>query len=308
MPLRREPNFLLGGTSAGGTSFLSALLIQHPEVYLPREMRPEPHFFYKSWEYEQGFDYYLDRWFGQVPEEVVAIGERSSSYLYGGAVTASRISRHLPSARMVFVLRDPVDRAWANYRYTVLEGLEDLDFVSALEREEDRVKAAEGVWAEIQPHDYTGRGYYGEQLLGYLEHFDASRILVLKSEDLREETDREFRNLCVFLGLEASVNQLERPSDYTSVSVVDAKTQTRVRSYFGQRFDPLIEIIREGGDPFRYSGSEADSRMINELVRNLSDDKSPIPEEARLMLVERYKEDLEVLDGIVDFDVSDWLV
>ena len=44
--------FIIGGTAASGTSYLSATLVQHPQIYLPQEMRPEPHFFYKSWEYK----------------------------------------------------------------------------------------------------------------------------------------------------------------------------------------------------------------------------------------------------------------
>lgn len=304
---QRKPDFLLGGTSAGGTSFLSALLLQHSQVYLPPKMRPEPHFFYKSWEYEQGFDYYLERWFNQVPDAAVAIGERSSSYLYGGELTASRISYHLPSAKLVFVLRNPVDRAWANYRYTVLEGLEDLDFLSALECENGRIRDAEGIWAEIQPHDYTGRGYYGHQLLAYLKHFDMSNILVLKSEKLKNETHREFEKLCAFLGIRSCWEFLKIPSDYTSVSVIDARVQKDARLYFGVRFDSVIESIREDDDPYQYVQSEEDSRMVTELVKNLSPDKLSIPDGARTMLSELYKNDLEILNEIVEFDISDWI-
>ena len=54
----KRPNFIIGGTAAGGTSFLAAILFQHPEIYLPAEMRPEPHYYYKSWEYKKGLDYY----------------------------------------------------------------------------------------------------------------------------------------------------------------------------------------------------------------------------------------------------------
>ena len=75
-----KPNFIIGGTAASGTSYLSATLVQHPQIYLPQEMRPEPHFFYKSWEYEKGLNYYFSKWFQNVPDKKIAIGERSSSY------------------------------------------------------------------------------------------------------------------------------------------------------------------------------------------------------------------------------------
>jgi hypothetical protein len=305
---QREPTFLLGGTSAGGTSFLSALLLQHPEVYMPREMRPEPHFFFKSWEYDRGVSYYLNRWFDNVPTSAVAIGERSSSYLYGGSGTASKIVRHLPSVKMVFVLRDPVQRAWANYRYTVLEGLEDLDFESALASEKDRVVAASGIWSEIQPHDYTGRGFYGRQLLGFLEHIDRSSIHVIKSEHLRDDTEATLADVCSFLGVDRTLaGTLERPSDYTSVSVINPRVQAEARSMLHNRFDLIVEAVRDGSDPFRFSESPDDDAVVASLTGNLTNRKLQIPRAARSLLQEMYEDDLLLLSSLVDFDLSDWM-
>ena len=305
---QREPTFLLGGTSAGGTSFLSALLLQHPEVYMPREMRPEPHFFFKSWEYDRGVSYYLKRWFDNVPTSAAAVGERSSSYLYGGSETASKIVRHLPAVKMVFVLRDPVQRAWANYRYTVLEGLEDLDFESALASETDRIVAASGIWSEIQPHDYTGRGFYGRQLLGFLEHIDRSSIHVIKSEHLRDDTEATLASVCSFLGVDRTlVGTLERPSEYTSVSVINPRVQVEARSRLHSRFDLIVEAVRDGSDPFRFSESPDDDAVVASLTGNLTNRKLRIPRAARSLLKERYEEDLALLTSLVDFDVSDWM-
>ena len=304
---RREPNFLLGGTSAGGTSFLSAILLQHPEIYLPRMMRPEPNFFFKSWEYEQGIDYYLNRWFNEVPDSVTAIGERSSSYLYGGTVVAKRINYHLPYANIIFILRNPIERAWANYRFTVLEGLEDLSFDRALEIESYRTTTASGIWEEIQPHDYTGRGYYGKQLTEYLECIDESQILVLRSEDLRVETDRQLTHVFSFLGLKDQTPTLQRPSDFTSLSVVDPQVQVRTRQYFGERFDRIIEAIRDGSDPYRYSESVKDNDWIESLERNLTGEKSAMPESTRSLLKELYRDDVYLLSTVVNFDPTSWL-
>lgn len=305
---KREPTFLLGGTSAGGTSFLSALLLQHPEVYMPREMRPEPHFFFKSWEYDRGVSYYMERWFDDVPTSTVAVGERSSSYLYGGSETASKIVRHLPSVKMVFVLRDPVQRAWANYRYTVLEGLEDLDFEGALASEKDRVAAASGIWSEIQPHDYTGRGFYGRQLLGFLEYIDRSSIHVIKSEHLRDDTEAVLADVFSFLGVDrALAGTLERPSEYTSVSVINPRVQATARSRLKNRFDLVVEAVRDGSNPYRFSESPEDDAVVASLKGNLTNLKLEIPSAARSSLQEVYEEDLAVLAGLVDFDVSDWM-
>ena len=196
-----EPNFLIGGTAAAGTSFLSAILVQHPEIYLPRKMRPEPHFFYKSWEFEKGLHAYLENWFDKVPSGSIAVGERSSSYLFGGSEVAKKIASYYPNMRFVFTLRNPVERTWANYRYTVLEGLETLDFEDALLSENQRILEQQGIWAEIQPYNYTGRGYYARQLQSFFDLFPAENILILKSEDLAADTDRNLSRIYDFLRL-----------------------------------------------------------------------------------------------------------
>ena len=144
MTRRTTPNFIIGGVAAGGTSFLSTILVQHPEVYLPKEMRPEPHYYYKSWEYRKGLDFYLSRWFPEVPDSAVAVGERSSSYLFGGAGVAEKIAADFPKMRSFSLFA--IQLSGRGNRYTVLQGLEDLSFEEALEKEGQRVADQEGVW------------------------------------------------------------------------------------------------------------------------------------------------------------------
>ena len=173
------PNFIIGGTSAGGTSFLSSAIIQHPEIYLPLKMRPEPHYFYKSWEYKRPLSYYKKKYFSNVKNEI-AIGERSSSYLFGGLKNAKRIIKSIPGVKLIFTVRNPIERAYANYRYTALQGLESMSFDEALRNERERILSQDGIWSEIQPFNYTGRGLYCEQLEDYLKVFEGDKILIIK--------------------------------------------------------------------------------------------------------------------------------
>lgn len=301
-----HPNFIIGGTSAGGTSFLSAILVQHPQIYLPKDMRPEPHYFYKSWEYQKGVDYYLTRWFPSIPKTAIAVGERSSSYLFGGKSVAKKIFDAYPSMKFIFTLRSPVERTWANYRYTVLQGLEDLSFEDALMNEADRVKAQTGIWAEIQPHNYTGRGFYARQLRDYLEFFPKESILVIKSELLSSQTETELSKIYNFLGLSVQEFDFIRAPDHTSVNVINPKLQMDLRRYFGDRFDKVIEAIRreEGLDIF--NKCSLDSEKLELLSRNMTGSKLPMPTAVRSYLNNLFAADLSDLSQIVDFDLSDW--
>ncbi|MEQ8426924.1 MAG: sulfotransferase [Gammaproteobacteria bacterium] len=302
----KKPNFIIGGTAAGGTSFLAAVMVQHPQIYLPIEMRPEPHYFYKSWEYEKGHAYYLSRWFSNVPNEAIAIGERSSSYLFGGEEIAKRIAFDYPDMKFLFTLRNPIERTWANYRYTVLQGLEPLSFEDALMNEEKRISDQKGVWSEIQPHNYTGRGFYAKQISGFLKYFPISNLLFIKSELLSKETNIELKKIYEFLNLTLTDFEYERPSDHTSVNVIDPELQMDLRHYFEERFDKIIEALRKGESVDRFARSNVDSRRINELVTNIVGEKQTMPAKCRSYLTSLFASDIEKLREYLNFDVSDW--
>lgn len=302
----RLPNFIIGGTPAGGTSFLASILVQHPNIYLPKEMRPEPHYFYKSWEYEKGINYYLSRWFSEVPEAVKAIGERSSSYLFGGEIVAKKIAAEYPAMKFIFTLRNPIERAWANYRYTVLQGLEELTFEEALEKEPRRILNQTGIWAEIQPHNYTGRGFYGSQIEGFLKHFPVENLLIIKSELLSSQTEVEIQKILKFLGLGLSHFDYIRVSDHSSCNVKEPKLQMELRGYFRDSFDKVIEAVRREEKLDRFISSHQDAEKIDLLKNNMTGRKEPMPKSSRKFLQALFLEDLKLLQSYVDFDLSDW--
>lgn len=300
------PNFIIGGTSAGGTSFLSTILVQHPQIYLPKEMRPEPHFFYKSWEYEKGEEYYLSRWFHNVPDSAKAVGERSSSYLFGGASVAKKIAQVYPNMKFIFTLRNPIERAWANYRYTVLEGLEDLSFDEALKEEQARVRGQSGIWAEIQPYNYTGRGFYAKQICDYYKYFPPENFLFTKSELLSIQTEIELQKIYEFLELTELNFQYKRTPDHTSGNVINPKLQMELRKYFGERFDKIIEAIRRQEEIGKYGTNFQDKEKIKQLKENMSGKKAPMSALAREFLYNLYLPDIKKLKQYIDFDIEDW--
>ncbi len=303
---QKHPNFIIGGTAAAGTSFLSAILVQHPQIYLPREMRPEPHYFYKSWEFEKGTKYYLSRWFQNIPESAIAIGERSSSYLFGGESVAKKIFKLYPDMKFIFTLRNPIERTWANYRYTVLQGLEDLSFEEALHNEKQRIEEQNGIWAEIQPHNYTGRGRYSKKIREYIKYFPKENFLFIKSESLSSQTDKELLKIYKFLGLNIFDFKYEHAPDHTSVNVINPQLQMELRNYFGDRFDKVIEATRKEENIDSFISTHLDKEKINELKKNMVEKKQPMPISARSYLQDLFAEDINDLKQFVDFELGDW--
>jgi hypothetical protein len=297
------PNFIIAGSMAGGTSFLSSMLSKHPDIYLPREQRPEPNFFHYTDNYNKGLDWYQKKWFSETKNQK-AIGERSS-LLLTSENAAMRLKNSIPDIKLIFVLRNPIERAWANYRFSVLEGYETLDFEEALDLENTRSKSYSGRLAEIQPNAYLKRSIYSDSLIDFMNLFGKDNILIVKSEELGMNTERVVEEILKFLNVDEKV-KLPIPNNYTSPSVKNKTTQSQLRAYFGEKFPVIIERIREEKIAFDLFESESDHKKLQLLYDNLENSKLPLKNKTRLKLANLLEIELKRLEKILPFDISDW--
>ena len=298
------PNFLIAGGVATGTSFLSSALASHPNIFLPKIHRPEPNFFHYSWKFSQGLEWYQRTLFQEVGEEK-AVGERSSLLLTSNAA-AGRIKEYLPEIKLIFCLRNPIERAWANYRFTVLEGLEPLPFNEALEQESERMSTAEGKWIEIQPHAYLTRSCYSTHIREYVKLFQRENILFIKSEDLGKNPHQNLERVCEFLGVNPKI-KMTFPPDFSAPSVLHRNIQVEIRNYFGERFPQIVECIRKEGDFSTFVSTDDDSSCLARLKANLSSGKNPMSEAIRLNLRSMLANEIREISTLVDFCVDDWV-
>ncbi len=95
---------------------------------------PEPKFFLVDDEYRKGLEYYSRKYFAKAGGRQ-AVGEKSTNYLES-SVAASRIREAVPAIKLVFAIRNPLERAYSNYLWSRKNGLETLSFEEAVEREE----------------------------------------------------------------------------------------------------------------------------------------------------------------------------
>jgi hypothetical protein len=135
----RLPDFIIAGAPRSGTTWLYHLLDRHPDVYMAKPVAPEPKFFLVDELYARGIEYYSRQWFADAPAGKLA-GEKSTNYLESPAA-AERIAAHLPRVKLVFILREPAARAYSNYCWSRMNGLEDKSFADALAAEDERERA-----------------------------------------------------------------------------------------------------------------------------------------------------------------------
>ncbi len=211
--LMDTPSFIIIGAAKSGTTSLASYLSQHPDVFIPRLKEAR----FLAYEGEipayRGFgklgDRLMDANRSSLPTSWEAYrklfegmtanqvgGEASPAYLYL-AGTAERIRARLPDARLVAILRNPIDRAYSSFLHMRGEDAEIGSFEEALAREDDRIAQQAGL-----PWRYVDMGYYGAQLARYYRVFDRSQIHICFYEELRDDPAKLLADLCTFLRID----------------------------------------------------------------------------------------------------------
>lgn len=185
---RRLPTFLVVGAMRSGTTSIAGYLREHPEVFVstPKEL----HFF--DWNWERGLDWYAERFSGA--GSVRAVGEATPGYMYFGNAL-DRMAATCPEARLIVILRNPVDRAYSHYWFNRTLGIEDVGFDRAIEREPERLTthAVRRVFA------YVDMGRYVSQLEALCTHYARSSLHVVLFDDLISDPQSVFGSVCRFL-------------------------------------------------------------------------------------------------------------
>jgi hypothetical protein len=201
--LRPLPDFLILGAQKAGTTALYAYLRWHPEITGPSFK--EVSFFDRH--YAKG-----ERWYrAHMPvRRRSLVGEASPSYLFH-PLAPERVARLLPDARLIALLRNPVDRAFSHYQHEVALGRERLSFEAAVDREEERMQGEldrmlrDPSYFSLAWWNYTyvARGRYAEQLERWFASFPREQLLVLFTEELSADTAGTYRGVLDFLGVGA---------------------------------------------------------------------------------------------------------
>jgi hypothetical protein len=212
---RMLPTFLISGAQRCGTTSMYKTLTAHPQV-LPAVLHKGVHYFDTS--YPRGLDWYRGHFptqraaarAAQAAGGPVITGESSPYYMFH-PMAGRRIADDLPGARMIILLRDPVERAYSAYTHEAARAWETESFARALELEEERLAGEEErliadpayVSFDHQHHAYVRRGMYVDQLERLEKEIGRDRLLVIDSGDMFTESAPVFEQVCDFLGLAA---------------------------------------------------------------------------------------------------------
>ncbi|SRR5579875_101807 len=195
------PNFFVVGAAKAGTTSIYAYLSQHPQVFFPAIK--EPHYFAQvrpARELRYSAEAITDRGaylrLFRHARGYKVIGDASPSYLWHPEV-AYRIKRTVPHARILILLRDPIDRAFSHYLMDYREGVQDEPFYAALRRDMSRALKGWGV-----SYLYYELGLYSAQIYRYLDAFGPDRVHIMVFEEFRRNVRGALKELAAFLDID----------------------------------------------------------------------------------------------------------
>jgi hypothetical protein len=214
------PNFYILGAQKCGTSWLTSMLSQHPEIFISR--RKELHYFNRTENYERGREWY-ERHFRDCGS-AIAIGEATPNYL---AVTSTgesakiieRILALTPDARFIVSLRNPVTRAVSALLHHIREGR--LSPWVNLDAEFDLIFSRRHSYPDVLEF-----GCYNKQIRSFLRHFPVDRFaFIIYEHDILDNKHRTLRRVCQFLGVRTDfefrrIDVLRNPTMRTRMGLV----------------------------------------------------------------------------------------
>jgi hypothetical protein len=197
-PFTSRIAFVAGGAQKGGTTALATYLLEHPEIGLSTVK--EPHFF-DTEEFFGGetvdYSVYHSLYLPQPGQRM--LGDRTPIYMYWRQAPR-RIAAYNPAMKWILLLRNPIARAYSHWNMQVKARNETLPFDEAVRIERERCAAAAGP-LQHRRWSYVDRGRYSAQLRRIGEHFPASQLLVLKSEDFHANPAHALARIAAFLGV-----------------------------------------------------------------------------------------------------------
>jgi hypothetical protein len=297
------PNFLVVGAAKSGTTSLYYYLKQHPEIYMPDNIKET--FFFSSITAEQfsgpGNKYArtaitslqdYEKLF-ELAGSRKAIGEACVAYLYYYQTSIEKILKLLGrEIKIIIALRNPVDRAYSNYLHHLRENWEPLSFVEATTEKVQNQRKQDGWWWGFE---YLPVSFYYEQVKAYIDIFGKERVLVILHDDLVSDAQVAIEKIFRFLAVDPSF--IPDTTIRHNVSLVPRN----------KKIHSLLSKPNFYNTALRKVLPKKFYKELFEELKNRNLIKPPkLSMEDRIKLMPVFREDIFKLQDLIQRDLSSW--
>lgn len=277
-------DFIGIGAAKSGTTWLTTCLAEHPDIFIPTIK--EVCFFHDlegRGNYQKGFAWYNS--FFKEAKSNQKKGEYTNQYMIAPD-SAELIEENYPNIKLIACLRNPVDMIYSLYwwrKATVVgEKLPDT-FEEALKKE-----------------DFLNKAKFGGQLKKFYDFFPKEQIKVILFEDLKQDPEKIFGEVLDFIDVE----KFSPPSLNKKVNVAK-ESNSKILNVFLLLFFKLLKKLNLSADIRNILSKEPLNTIFTKLTKK--DYNYPkISDEAREQLKKYYIDDIDLLESLIDKDLSPW--
>lgn len=280
------PTFLVPGAGKSGTTYLLDVLKQHKEIFVPYVKEPA---FFSTYPgiglYHKGVEFYRKQFWGYKGEP--HIGEGSTVYMYDPE-SPKLIRKHIPNVKLIFLLRNPVDRVYSNYWQDIKAGVHLPEFSEFIFSGSERA------------YEMLYCSQYDVHLRRYLEYFPKEQILIVLSDFLKSNPHAAINSVLAFL--EASPLPETFRLDFVSNPSALPRSRVLARMLRQQAITQTIKgIVPSWAGPFL-------KRMLENLrhANQVAFQYPPMDTTTRKRLVTFFLPTVEWLEKFLEMDLSHW--
>lgn len=277
------PTFLIIGAQKAGTTSLYRYLRDHPQVFMPK--LKEPDFFVAERTWNRGLGWYEALF--DPADGARAVGEASTTYtmfpMYDGV--PERIVEVVPDIRLIYVLRDPIERMRSDY----------VHYANPPRRAKFDAREWRPVErALLEEPRYVDASRYAMQIERYLEFFPSEHILFITSDGLRHDRDETIRRVFRFIGVEDTFLPSTLRNEYNAT-----ERAPRALDRFVHRIPGFHRVSPAIPDPLKRLG-------LRVATRSIDPNDSAISAEFRHRLEDLVRDDVRRLRLYIGDDFDGW--
>lgn len=290
MYMKIRPEYFVVGTAKAGTTSLFRYFSTHPSVYVPPNKET---YFFGEYFYADAKINSLPEYkslFKTVPKESICV-EISTTYLYSRNA-AKEIYKYNPDARIIMILRNPMDRAFSNYMYRRKTGNEECtQFEEGIKMENERI-----VSGKPYGFHYTNMGFYYKQVQRYLDIFKKENVLILIFEEIKENSNLFYQRISDFMEIQ-----------YLSSFNV-SKRYNKSGEFRSERFMKLLNSDNIVKKYFKKMIPQEKRKRLSGFFKdlNISNRKIEMKPETRIQMRDLFNEDIHKLEALTGKDLSFW--
>ncbi|MGJ8548448.1 sulfotransferase family protein [Winogradskyella wichelsiae] len=287
----KKLDFLCIGAQKSGTTSLHDILVQHPEIALPKNK--ETHFFSHEDIYTEDIEDYYKMFTSNLSSDKV-IGEIDPEYLPSKLAYKRLYKNFGPNIKFIVILRNPFDRAYSQYLMSKRRGFEPLGFKESIEAEKGRINDQ---FSDLY-HSYSTRSLYTPQIKKYLELFDLSNFLFIRFEDdFLDNKSETIDRITTFLGLPPFNYNLNIESNRASVPksklVRDFVDKPGIIRKYGKHLVPFSGLRRSIINKIDHLNRKKISYAVNESLK-------------KELIENLFLEDIKELESLTKLNLSRW--